>query len=101
MISLAQGSDQVRAIAGILAYLLLKVVRPLLKTMLPPLPKKPPSAARLTCLPRKKAKNASRSMSRPPANCWRPNSPRHANWRQQDPQLVANIIKDWMGANGS
>jgi flagellar M-ring protein FliF len=58
MLSLAKDLIKYGALAGILAYLLLGVVRPLLKTMLRnrELPSEAASAAASTCLPAKKAK---------------------------------------------
>jgi flagellar M-ring protein FliF len=85
------------AIAAIVAYLILKVIKPLMKTMLETPPKStgsvlggtinisdeggelPPTAAEAL---EKKLKQA-------------------RDLAQQDPKVVANIIKDWTGSNAS
>jgi hypothetical protein len=78
MISLAKDLIKYGAIAGIIAYLLLGVVRPLLKTMLPAPTCRASHRRRRQIddvLAEKRAKNASR-MSRPPPSCSRPSSPK-------------------------
>ena len=96
--SLIKELFQYGAIAAIIAYLMLKVVMPLVKNLLEPPPKQthqtlgnninivdeedgshPPSAAET--LERKLAQ--ARDLA------------------QQDPKVVANIIKDWTGSNAS
>jgi flagellar M-ring protein FliF len=85
MVSLAKDLIKYGVLAGIIAYLLLGVVRPLLKTMLPspPAEARPPSAARSTCLPRKRAKKPFRSTSRPPPSCSKPSLQARANWHNR------------------
>ena len=89
------------AIALIAAYLIFKVIRPLLQTMLPP-PPPPPAPLEIT-----KGQHVdivddegeSAPMSESQALDQRIEEVRAM--AQQDPMAVANIIKEWIGANGS
>ena len=85
------------AIAAIVAYLALKVIRPLIKTMLEAPPR---STGRMLggnvnfsdegeTLPPTAAESLERKLSKA------------RDLAQQDPKVVANIIKDWTGSNAS
>ena len=85
------------AIAAIVAYLVLKVIRPLIKTMLEAPPR---STGRMLggnvnfsdegeTLPPTAAESLERKLSKA------------RDLAQQDPKVVANIIKDWTGSNAS
>ena len=96
ILALAKELIKYVAIAGILAYLLLKIVLPLIKTMLEP----PPPQARTklggtvdilddeNATPEQKA-----------VQSFDQKITQARDMAQQDPKVVANIIKDWTGGN--
>ncbi len=85
------------AIAGIVAYLLLKVIRPLVKTMLeaPPRPPARSLGSRVNIVDEEEDQtpSAAETLDR------KLNQARDI--AQKDPKVVANIIKDWTGSNAS
>ena len=88
------------AIALIAAYLIFKVIRPLLQTMLPPPPPPAPlEVAKGQHVDIVDDEEESAPMSESQALDMRIEELRVM--AQQDPLAVANIIKEWMGANGS
>ena len=95
------------AIALIAAYLVFKIIRPLLQVMLPPPPPPPPS-------PEPQAGAMGRHVDTSDEEAAEEEAPQLSESQlldqrieevrtmaQQDPLAVANIIKEWMGANGS
>lgn len=83
------------AIAGILAYLLLKVIKPLITTMMTPRPNERfghAGAAAYGAM----ADEGSESAGPSP---FQEKLERAKGVAQQDPKAVANIIKDWTGSN--
>ena len=97
---LSIGKDLIKygAIAGIIAYLLLGVARPMLKSMLESLPKahSKPSGTTLDIL-------AGDDEDQEPsaAATLEKNIEQARELAKQDPKIVANIIKDWTGSNAS
>ena len=83
------------AIAGILAYLLLKVVRPLIKTMMEAPPRSAKLGGRINIVgdDEEQTPSAAEGLERKLGQA--------RDLAQQDPKVVANIIKDWTGANAS
>ncbi|MFZ4535678.1 flagellar basal-body MS-ring/collar protein FliF [Propionivibrio sp.] len=86
------------AIAAIIAYLMLKVVIPLSKAMLeaPPKPAKQSLGTNVNILDEEEENlppSAAESLERKLGHA--------RDLAQQDPKVVANIIKDWTGANAS
>ena len=86
-------------IAGIVAYLLLKVVRPLMKTLLEP----PPTAVKPIGSTINISSEEDDEQDRgPSASDSLERKLGHAREvAHKDPKVVANIIKDWTGANAS
>jgi flagellar M-ring protein FliF len=90
------------AIAGILAYLLLSVVRPLVKTMLeaPPAHAKNVLGGNLDIAAGDEDENGESGAQGPSATATMDKMLEQARTiAQNDPKAVANIIKDWTGAN--
>lgn len=84
------------AIAGIVAYLLLKVVRPLMKTLLEP----PPTAVKPIGGTINISSEEDEQGRSPSASDSLERKLGHAREvAHKDPKVVANIIKDWTGAN--
>ena len=88
------------AIAAILAYLLLKIVIPLSKAMLetPPRPQNRPLGGNINVVDEdeqleEQMNSAAKSLER--------KLDQARDLAQQDPKVVANIIKDWTGSNAS
>ena len=84
------------AIAGIIAYLLLKVVRPLMKTLLEAPPRSvKPIGSTINIISeddeQERGPSAADSLERKLGHA--------RDLAQKDPKVVANIIKDWTGAN--
>ncbi|MDR3352866.1 MAG: flagellar M-ring protein FliF [Zoogloeaceae bacterium] len=96
-------------IAAILAYLFLGVIRPILKTMFPP-PAPPETKEEGDAGEAGEGASGSASSGAPGSEeaeeAGAADDPFMAKLRkakeiaQEDPKIVANIIKDWMGANG-
>ncbi|MCB1940550.1 MAG: flagellar M-ring protein FliF [Candidatus Accumulibacter sp.] len=99
MVGLAKDLIKFGAIAGIIAYLLLGVVRPLLKTVLPPKPVAAATPGGTIDLMagdeggdgEERAPTAGQQLEKKLADA--------RALAQQDPKAVANIIREWMGAN--
>lgn len=97
---LSFGKDLIKyvAVAGIVAYLLLGVVRPLFKNMLEAMPKPhvEPPGSNIDIV-------ADEEIERIPtgAETLEKKVDQARNLAQQDPKIVANIIKDWTGSNAS
>lgn len=89
------------AIAAIVAYLLLGVVRPLLKTMFPPPPKEAETTlgGGVDVMAGEEEEGAPRGPSA--AETFEKRLAEARELAKQDPKIVANIIKEWTGANGS
>ena len=91
------------AIALIAAYLIFKVIRPLLQTMLPP-PPPPPAPLEVAKGQHIDTVDEEGGAGESPMSESQLLDMRIEEVRamaQQDPMAVANIIKEWMGANGS
>lgn len=97
---LSFGKDLIKyaAVAGIVAYLLLGVVRPLFKSMLEAMPKPhvEPPGSKIDIV-------ADEEIERIPtgAETLEKKVDQARSLAQQDPKIVANIIKDWTGSNAS
>jgi flagellar M-ring protein FliF len=90
------------AIAAILAYLLLGVVRPLLKTMSESKPRTTTARAtggNISVFAGDEGESSEQGPS--PAATLEKKIEQARNIAQKDPKIVANIIKDWTGANAS
>ena len=86
------------AIAAIAAYLLFKVIMPLVKTMMTPLPK----PAGVTLGGNVNVVSDDEDVEKPTAAVALEKKLGHArDLAQQDPKVVANIIKDWTSSNAS
>ena len=85
------------AIAGILAYLMLKIVLPLVKTMLEP----PPQARQKLGSNVDIVDEEGAPAEQKAVNSFEQRITQARDMAQQDPKVVANIIKDWTGANAS
>ena len=91
------------AIALIAAYLIFKVIRPLLQTMLPP-PPPPPAPLEVAKGQHIDSVDEEGGAGESPMSESQLLDMRIEEVRamaQQDPMAVANIIKEWIGANGS
>jgi flagellar M-ring protein FliF len=86
------------AIAGIIAYLLLGVARPLLKSMLESLPKASPRSigTKLNIVA-----DEEEDQGPSPAATLDKKIEQARDVAQQDPKIVANIIKDWTSSNAT
>jgi flagellar M-ring protein FliF len=86
------------AIAGIIAYLLLGVARPLIKSMLDSLPKTSQKSvgSQLNIVA-----DGEEEQGASPAATLEKKIEQAREIAQQDPKIVANIIKDWTGSNAS
>ncbi|MBK1679973.1 flagellar basal-body MS-ring/collar protein FliF [Rhodocyclus tenuis] len=84
------------AIAAIIAYLLLGVVRPLVKTMFPP---PEPETVNIDGIDIIAGEDGEIELSA--AEQLQKKIDEARELARQDPKVVANIIKDWIGANGS
>jgi flagellar M-ring protein FliF len=82
------------AIAGILAYLLLKVILPLIRTMMEPPPPGAKLGGRINIVgDEEETPSAAEGLERKLGQA--------RELAERDPKVVANIIKDWTGANAS
>ncbi|MFC5303308.1 flagellar basal-body MS-ring/collar protein FliF [Azospira restricta] len=95
LLSLLKDLIKYGAIAGIIAYLLLKVVKPLITLMLTPRPGE--HAARGAAAYGAMAEEAGEGGPTP----FEDKLDRARGVAEQDPKVVANIIKDWTGSNAS
>jgi len=87
-------------IAGIIFVLYLKVIRPALETMFPPPPEPELTAeeiaANMAAIEGDEEEDAEVHIDHYAIKLQKARDLAH-----QDPKAVANIIKDWMGVNGS
>lgn len=96
-ISFAKELVKYLLIAAIIAYLLVKVVQPIVKTMFPPpedAAEAEAEAALLANLP-----GVEEGEDQVEINLYAAKVQKAREIAQNDPTLVANIIKDWMGSN--
>ena len=93
------------AIAAIIAYLLLGVVRPLVRTMLPPPPIEETLGGRVDVVAggedEENIEEEGENVVLTAAELLEKKIAELRALAQQDPHIVAAIIKEWMGANGS
>jgi flagellar M-ring protein FliF len=89
------------AIAAILAYLLLGVVRPLLKTMSEPRPRTSTAGAAGSNISVFAGDEEEAPQAPSGAATLEKKIDQARHLAQKDPKIVANIIKDWTGANAS
>lgn len=102
MLALLKDIVKYGAIAGIIAYLLLGVVRPLLKTMLQAPPGSTASVGgNIDVLADEEEAAAAHEHVPTAAELLENRLAEARELAKQDPQLVANIIKEWIGANAS
>ncbi len=90
-------------IAGLIAYLLLGVVRPIIKTMFPPPPPEetPEEAALRAAAEVRIGVDGEEEATQVEIDHFAAKIQKAKDIAQGDPKVVANIIKDWLGANGS
>ena len=88
-------------IAAIIAYLLLGVVRPLVKTMLPSPPESEASVGGNIDLVAGEEEDEAKEHVPTAAELFEKKLAVARALAQQDPHIVANIIKEWTGANAS
>ncbi|WP_153109251.1 flagellar basal-body MS-ring/collar protein FliF [Propionivibrio limicola] len=90
------------AIAAIIAFLMLKIVMPLIRTMMPPPPEPEPATEAAGGLGGNIDIVAGEEEERPltPEELFAQKLGKLRELAQQDPKVVANIIKNWTGANG-
>ena len=98
ILALAKELFKYLAIAGILAYLMLKIVIPLVKTMLtpPPQPAHQKLGGTVDILDEENATPEQKA-----AQSFDQKISQARDMAQQDPKVVANIIKDWTGGNAT
>jgi len=105
ILALAKDLFKYGAIAAIIAYLLLGVVRPLLRTMLPPPPVVEPVGAQVDVMAGDEDEEIDEEEGEEAvptaAELLEKKLAELRALAQQDPHIVAAIIKEWMGANGS
>jgi len=104
LLSLLKDLVKYGAIAGIIAYLLLKVVKPLVATMMTPRageagPRGAPGLAGGAGAAAAYGAMAGEEGEGHPASAFEEKLQRAKTVATQDPKAVANIIKDWTGAN--
>jgi flagellar M-ring protein FliF len=85
------------AIAAIVAYLILKVIKPLMKTML----ETPPKTATSVLGGNINISDEGGELPPTAAESLEKKLKQARELAQQDPKVVANIIKDWTGSNAS
>ncbi len=97
MLALAKELFKYGAIAAILAYLLFKIIMPLVKTMLQPPPASPTRqlGGNINIVDEEDGQTAPPSA----AQALEQKLGQARELAQQDPKVVANIIKDWTGSN--
>ena len=103
VLSLAKELIKYVAIAAIIAYLLLGVVRPLLKTMLEPAAGSTAAGigSRIDLLADEEDEEHQPEQVPTAAALLEKRLAEARTLAQQDPQLVANIVQEWMNPNGS
>ena len=98
--SLAKELFKYLAIAAIVAYLMFKVILPLVKAMQPPPPAAEPESPIGGNINIVDEEEEGRSGTPSAAQEFEHKLSLARDLAQQDPKVVANIIKDWTGANG-
>ena len=100
ILSLVKELLKYAAIAAIVAYLMLKVIRPLVKAMMQP---PPPTRPTHNTLGGNVNIVSDDVENKPPtaAETLERKLEQARDLAQQDPKIVANIIKDWTGSNAS
>ncbi|MGB4466894.1 MAG: flagellar basal-body MS-ring/collar protein FliF [Azovibrio sp.] len=89
-------------IAGLIAYLLLGIIRPIIKTMFPPPPPaETPEEAALRAAAEVQIGADDEEASQVDIDHLAVKIQKAKDIAQSDPKAVANIIKDWLNANGS
>jgi flagellar M-ring protein FliF len=98
ILSIAKDLVKYGAVAGIIAYLLLGVARPMLKSMLDSLPKTSPRhvGSKLNIVA-----DEEEDLGPSPAATLDKKIEQARDVAQQDPKIVANIIKDWTNSNAT
>ena len=102
VVTLAKDLLKYGGIAAIVAYLLLGVVRPLLRTMREsPAEKERAVGSKIDVLAEEEGEQAGRAHAPTPAELLEKKLGEARALAQQDPQIVANVIKEWIGANAN
>lgn len=86
-------------ILGILAFIALGIVRPLLKTVMPPPPEKEEEEPGLAGEEGEEGAEVSLSAEGAAANTYEAKLARARELARSDPRLVAGLLKEWMGGN--
>ncbi|WP_303786391.1 flagellar basal-body MS-ring/collar protein FliF [Azovibrio restrictus] len=101
-ISFAKEIFKYLLIAGLIAYLLLGVIRPIIRTMFPPpAPEESPEEAALRAAGAVEIGEAGEEATEAEIDHFAEKIRKAKEIAQNDPKAVANIIKDWLGVNGS
>jgi flagellar M-ring protein FliF len=100
ILALAKELFKYLAIATILGYLMFKVILPLVKAMQPPPPPEPQTRAQIGGTINIVDEEEGESRTPSAAQEFEKKLSHARELAQQDPKVVANIIKDWTGANG-
>ena len=100
-IAFAQEMFKYLLIAGLIAYLLLGVVRPILKTLLHPPAGAHPAGTAAGTLGILAGEDEAEAASPAEIDQFAVKLEKAKEIAQHDPKVVANIVKDWLGANGN
>lgn len=101
-ISFAKEIFKYLLIAALIAYLLLGIIRPIIKTMFPPPePEETPEEAALRAAAQVQIGEDGEEATQVEIDHFAIKVQKAKDIAQGDPKIVANIIKDWLGANGS
>ncbi len=100
LMALAKELFKYLAIGAIVAYLMFKVILPLVKAMQPPPPPEPEPKSQLGGTINIVDEEEGESSTPSAAQEFEKKLNLARELAQQDPKVVANIIKDWTGANG-
>ena len=110
IVSLGKDLFKYLAIAAIIAYLLLGVVRPLLKTMFPPKEEETPPGSHIDVVAGEEGAEGEDAVNElseaeaaklAKATSLEKQIEEARNIAQNDPKIIANIIKEWAGAGGN
>jgi flagellar M-ring protein FliF len=102
LLSLSKEPLQYLLIAGIIAFLYFKIIQPALKTMFPPPPKAAETAAAASAAGHLGAAGeAGEEEENVQIDHYAVKVQKARDLAQNDAKAVANIIKEWMGANAS
>ncbi len=80
-------------IAGVLLFIILRVLRPMIKTLIPPPPPPPASSLALT--------NESKDAQQPQLSNYEQSMEQAKQIARGDPKVVANVVKAWVSGNGN